>query len=118
MTEYINIQDRNRLYRATVSLLIVLINRVNHDFDPMHLNSMLIKRVALAGVACPGFTPNMKDDIVYHSGMDGRKAQELGMAPHASGWRPLWTIGPKKDAPYDLLMVSFSFLVFSPPPRR
>lgn len=114
MTKYINIQDRNRLFRATVTLLNILMDRVSREYDPVHLNGMLVKRVTLAAIACPGFSPNMKDDIVYHSGMDGRKAHELGMAPHACGWRPLWTIGPKKDAPYDLVMVScLSWIFFS-----
>lgn len=109
MTKHTNIQDRNRLFRATITLLKTLIDRVNNDYDPVHLNGMLVKRVILAALACPGFTPNMKDDVVYYSGMDGRKAHELGHAPHAEGWRALWTIGPKKDAPYDLVMVSYSF---------
>lgn len=105
MVDYITIEDRNLLHTTTKKMLEILIERVNND-DDINLNKMLLKRVWRTALTCPGFTPSMKDDIVCIAGLDDRTAIEFGLAPYASFWNKLWTIGPKRDAPVDLLLVS------------
>ncbi|KAH8654511.1 hypothetical protein BGZ60DRAFT_342292, partial [Tricladium varicosporioides] len=104
MVDYITIEDRNLLHRATKDLLLLLVERVNDETDSVNLTQMLLKRVWRAAIRCPGFTPTMKDDIVYICGVDDRTAQELGLAPYAPHWKYLWTIGPKAGVPADLLL--------------
>lgn len=109
MVDYITIEDRNLLHRATKDLLLLLVERVNDETDSVNLTQMLLKRVWRAAIRCPGFTPTMKDDIVYICGVDDRTAQELGLAPYAPHWKYLWTIGPKAGVPADLLLVYSPF---------
>lgn len=71
------------------------------------MTSMLLKRVWKAALKCPGFTPVMKDDIVFIAGVDDQTAKEHGHAPFAAGWDRLYTIGPKADAPHDLILVKW-----------
>jgi hypothetical protein len=106
MVDFITIEDRNLLHRATVDLLRILIDRVAANNEDIHLNSMLLKRVWKAALKCPGFTPAQKDDIVFYAGLDDQVALEHGMAPYASYWKVLWCIGPKPNAPMDMILVS------------
>ncbi|CAG8977943.1 hypothetical protein HYALB_00001823 [Hymenoscyphus albidus] len=104
MTHYITLADRKRLFDATVKLVKFLLHRIRNGDDPVHLNNSLLKRVIKACLACDGFTPVMKDDIVFWTSLDGRRAYELGQVPHADGWAAIHTLGAKKDIEYDLLM--------------
>ncbi|TVY45657.1 hypothetical protein LOCC1_G002710 [Lachnellula occidentalis] len=104
MVEYITIEDRNLLFAATIELVKLLLERVNNERDDVNLTPMLLKRVWRAALRCPGFTPAQKDDVVCICNIDDRTVMELGMAPHASYWKYLWTIGPKPGTPPDLLM--------------
>lgn len=106
MVDYITIEDRNLLHGTTKRMLEILVERVTNDEDTVNLNHMLLKRVWRAAIKCTGFTPSMKDDIVCIAGVDDRTAIELGLAPHASFWNKLWTIGPKPGVPTDVIMVS------------
>lgn len=106
MVEYITIEDRNLLFTATIDLLKLLLDRVNNERDDVNLTPMLLKRVWRAALRCPGFTPAQKDDVICICNIDDRTAMELGMAPFASYWKYLWTIGPKPNTPADLLLVS------------
>ena len=106
MVDYITIEDRNLLHHTTRRMLEILVERVVNDDDSVNLNNMLVKRVWRAALTCPGFTPCMKDDIVFIAGLGDRTAIDFGLAPHASFWNKLWTIGPKADAPVDVLLVS------------
>jgi hypothetical protein len=106
MVDYITIQDRNLLHNATKELLSLLVERVCNERENVNLTPMLLKRVWRAAMACPGFTPSMKDDIVFICNIDINMAVELGLAPHAAEWRYLWTIGPKPGVPTDVLLVS------------
>jgi hypothetical protein len=106
MVDYITIEDRNLLHETTKRMLQILIDRIANNDDTVNLNPMLLKRVWRAALTCPGFTPSMKDDIVVIAGLDDQTAIEFGTAPFASFWNKLWTIGPKREAPVDLLMVS------------
>jgi hypothetical protein len=107
MVEYITIEDRNMLHETTKSLLALLVERVNsHEDQNVNMNSMLLKRVWRAALRCPGFTPSMKDDIVYIAGLSDQTAIEYGLAPHASFWNKLWCIGPKPNVPVDVILVS------------
>lgn len=105
--EHITIEDRNMLHEATKILLGLLMDRLGSQADQhVHINQMLLKRVWRAALRCPGFTPSMKDDIVYIAQLDDCTAIEYGLAPHASYWNKLWTIGPKPNIPVDVILVS------------
>ncbi|EPE26002.1 RNA-binding, RBD [Glarea lozoyensis ATCC 20868] len=104
MVEYITIEDRNLIHQTTKELLTMLVERVHNERDPVNLTHMLLKRVCRAALRCPGFTPIMKDDIVYIAGLEDRLAIEAGVPPFAYEWKVLWTIGPKPGVPNDLLL--------------
>jgi len=106
MVDHITINDRYLLHKATIELIKLLKERIDSDTDPVNLNNQLFKRVWRAALKCPGFTPCMKDDVVYVCDIDDRTALELGVAPYAVWWKPLFTIGHKPDIPADTLMVS------------
>lgn len=106
MVDYITIEDRNLLHDLTKRMLEILIDRVANEDDKINLTTMLLKRVWRAALQCAGFTPSMKDDIVFIAGLDDRTALQFGLAPHASYWNKLWTLGPKPDAPVDVVLVS------------
>lgn len=106
MVDYITIEDRNLLHEVTKRMLEILVDRVSNGEDSINLNNMLLKRVWRAALQCDGFSPSMKDDIVCIAGLDDRTAIQFGLAPHASYWNKLWTLGPKPDAPVDVILVS------------
>lgn len=107
MVDYVTIEDRNLLHKATVDLLTLLLDRINNEADTINLTNMLFKRVWRAALKCRGFTPTMKDDIVYLCSVDEVLAKECGIAPYAAHWKSLWTIGVKPNAPADLVLVSY-----------
>ncbi|KAH8597719.1 hypothetical protein B0O99DRAFT_507229 [Bisporella sp. PMI_857] len=104
MVDNITIEDRNLLYNATMALLNLLMERINNNTDPLNLNNMLLKRVWRAALKCCGFTPTMKDNIVCTCNIDESFAREIGIAPYASYWKDLWTIGAKPNTPSDLVL--------------
>jgi hypothetical protein len=108
--EHITIQDRNLLHETTKQLVQMLHQRVHNQEsdrkDSIHVNNMLLKRVWRAVLACPGFTPTMKDDIVVICELDENYCYEYGLPRNADAWRYLWTIGPKPNVPQDVLDVS------------
>jgi hypothetical protein len=106
MVDHITIEDRNQLHSATKDLLSMLVERVQNERDPVNLTHMLLRRVCRAALKCPGFTPVMKDDVVFIGGVDDRVAMDAGVPPFAPQWGDLWTIGPKPNVPSDLLLVS------------
>ncbi|KAG9245370.1 hypothetical protein BJ878DRAFT_419329 [Calycina marina] len=111
MVDFITIEDRNLLFKATVELLTLLIDRINNEVDTINLNTMLYKRVWKAALKCKGFTPTMKDDIVVSCEIDEMIAKETcGIAPYAAHWKSLWTIGAKSNAPSDLVLCYISLL--------
>ena len=117
MVDHITIEDRNMLHEATKTMLVLLIERVNSEDQNVNMNKMLLKRVWRAALRCLGFTPSMKDDIVYIAGLTDQTAVEYGMAPYASFWNKLWCIGPKPNVPVDVILVSLhsSSLVLKQP---
>ncbi|KAM3075932.1 hypothetical protein ACMFMF_005278 [Clarireedia jacksonii] len=103
--EYVTCADRQMLYKATVQLLELLVERVENAEDPINLNHMLLKRVWRTALRCEGFSPTMKDNIVYRMNIDSQLALELGVPPKADLWSYVWCIGPRKDVPYDLYYI-------------
>lgn len=106
MVDYITVEERNMVHKATVDLLTLLVERVQNDMNDPCITPMLLKRVWKAALKCHGFTPAMKDDIVFICGLDAQTATEYGVAPYAPYWKYLWTIGPKPGVPIDVLLVS------------
>jgi hypothetical protein len=106
MVDYITIEDRNLLYKATIDLITLLQERVGPNCEDVNLTPMLFKRVWRAALKCKGFSPSMKDDIVYKCKLDSTIACENGLPPFAADWTNLWTIGPKPGTPNDLVLVS------------
>ncbi|ATZ53869.1 hypothetical protein BCIN_09g06370 [Botrytis cinerea B05.10] len=106
MVNHITCQDRELLYKATMQLLGLLVERVDNNDDPVNLNAQLLKRVWRTALKCEGFSPCMKDNIVYKLKIDSTTAFECGVPPQADLWSNVWTIGPRKDVAYDLVQVS------------
>ncbi|TGO76152.1 hypothetical protein BELL_0171g00010 [Botrytis elliptica] len=103
MVNYVTCQDRELLYKATMQLLGLLVERVDNNDDPVNLNAQLLKRVWRTALKCEGFSPCMKDNIVYKMKIDPTTAFECGVPPQADLWSNVWTIGPRKDVAYDLV---------------
>ncbi|TGO81517.1 hypothetical protein BPOR_1122g00010 [Botrytis porri] len=103
MVNHITCQDRELLYKATMQLLGLLVERVENNDDPVNLNAQLLKRVWRTALKCEGFSPCMKDNIVFKMKIDPTTAFECGVPPQADLWSNIWTIGPRKDVAYDLV---------------
>ncbi|TGO34471.1 hypothetical protein BHYA_0195g00010 [Botrytis hyacinthi] len=103
MVNYVTCQDRELLYKATMQLLGLLVERVDNNDDSVNLNAQLLKRVWRTALKCEGFSPCMKDNIVYKMKIDPATAFECGVPPQADLWSNVWTIGPRKDVAYDLV---------------
>ncbi|KAF7952549.1 uncharacterized protein EAE97_002046 [Botrytis byssoidea] len=103
MVNHVTCQDRELLYKATMQLLGLLVERVDNNDDPVNLNAQLLKRVWRTALKCEGFSPCMKDNIVYKMKIDPTTAFECGVPPQADLWSNIWTIGPRKDVAYDLV---------------
>ncbi|TGO45165.1 hypothetical protein BCON_0416g00010 [Botryotinia convoluta] len=103
MVNHVTCQDRELLYKATMQLLGLLVERVDNNDDPVNLNAQLLKRVWRTALKCEGFSPCMKDNIVYKMKIDPTTAFECGVPPQADLWSNVWTIGPRKDVAYDLV---------------
>ena len=114
MVDYITIEDRTLLHKATLDMLTILVDRVNNNKDEICLTPMLLKRVWKAALRCAGFTPSMKDDVVFICQIDDQTAIDFGVTPYATYWKYLWTIGPKPGAPVDVLLVSLTATPNSP----
>lgn len=106
MVDFITIEDRNLLHKATVDLIHLLKERLENNEIDVNITPMLYKRVWRAALKCPGFSPTMKDDIVFKISIDSNMCYELGLPPYADHWKDLWTIGMKPGAPHDLVLVS------------
>ncbi|TGO09846.1 hypothetical protein BTUL_0152g00010 [Botrytis tulipae] len=103
MVNHVTCQDRELLYKATMQLLGLLVERVDNNDDPVNLNAQLLKRVWRTALKCEGFSPCMKDNIIYKMKIDPTTAFECGVPPQADLWSNIWTIGPRKDVAYDLV---------------
>lgn len=106
MVENITLLDRQLLYKATMDLIKLLVNLIERKENPLSLTTQLLKRVWRTALKCEGFSPCMKDNIVFELNIDPQIALELGVPPQADLWSYVWTIGPRKDVAYDLVQVS------------
>ncbi|KAH8811397.1 hypothetical protein F5884DRAFT_671620 [Xylogone sp. PMI_703] len=104
MVDHITIDERNRIHHATKELVALLVNHIERYPEDLCLTPQLLKRVWKAALRCPGFTPAMKDDIVYLCRIDDDTARLYGVPPYAPYWKYLWTIGAKPNVPDDLLL--------------
>lgn len=73
--------------------------------NSVQLTNQLLQRIALGGLRCPGFTPTMKDDIIWMMHIDDTKALEFEQPPFADKWRHLYGLSPKPGFPGDLIEV-------------
>jgi hypothetical protein len=107
MVDFITIEDRNLLHKATLELIRLLRDRLENNEIDVNITPMLYKRVWRAALKCPGFSPTMKDDIAFMISIDSNMCYELGLPPFSDHWKELWTIGTRPGAPYDLVLVGF-----------
>ncbi|KAL2069036.1 hypothetical protein VTL71DRAFT_15374 [Oculimacula yallundae] len=104
MVDVITIDDRNQLFKVTLHLIELLQERIASEHENINLTTVLLKRVWRAALKCPGFSPAMKDDIVWKCSIDPQVASEAGVPDYAAYWSGLWTIGPKPGVPTDLVL--------------
>lgn len=107
MTDFITVQQRGAMFRATCDLINLLLKSMEVGEHSFHLNKQLLDRLASASINCPGFTPVMKDDIVWLSAMDEQKLSLCNQPANADTWRHIYALAPKPGAPNDLIEVSF-----------
>lgn len=119
MTAYITIRQRYRIYKAVVDMISVLqdavFNSERRSMMPEHmrtselLNEKLLKRVIRAAMDCPGFTPLMKDNIAFVSGLDEHQMVAYRVPANANRWRHIYTLMPNPAVPSDVIDVRLLF---------
>lgn len=114
MTDFITIKERRAIYKATCELIRMLERSIQKGDDMVNLNHSLMRRIALAAIKCPGFTPCMKDDIIWLSSMSEWDPACFVQPRFADCWRHQYTLAPKPGIPKDVLEVSDDFTVTGP----
>lgn len=104
-TDRITISQRHAAFAATCELLRLLERSIEKQDDPINLNTQLLRRLATAGMKCPGFTPLMKDDIAYLAGLCDVEEGAYNQPHFACSWRHQYSMSPKPGVPCDVLEV-------------
>ncbi|KAG6295498.1 hypothetical protein E4U45_006046 [Claviceps purpurea] len=102
-TDRITISQRHAAFAATCGLLRLLERSIEKQDDPVNLNAQLLRRLATAGMKCPGFTPLMKDDIAYLAGLCDVEEGAYNQPRFACSWRHQYSMSPKPGVPCDVL---------------
>lgn len=111
MVDFITLQQRGAMFRATCDLVNLLIKSIEVGEHSLQLNRQLLDRLASAAMKCPGFTPVMKDDVAWLSAMDEQKLSLCNQPVNADTWRHIYALAPKPGTPGDLIEVSGQDLV-------
>lgn len=107
-TDCITISQRHAVYIGTERLLSILADKVSRGVDPVNLNAQLQTRLLNAALACPGFTPLMKDNISWLLQVPEAEQRFFGRPSHAHSWRHQYSLAPKPGMPLDVIEVSQS----------
>lgn len=75
------------------------------------LSDHLLKRVVLAAVNCPGFTPLMKDDLASFVDLSPEEVRQYALIDSAGHWRHQYAIAPKIGVPFDVIEVIITTIV-------
>ncbi|PHH88238.1 hypothetical protein CDD83_7787 [Cordyceps sp. RAO-2017] len=102
-TERITISQRHAMYIATERLLQVLTDKINRRSDPVNMNRQLQGRLLKAALACPGFTPLMKDNLSWMLHVPEAEQRFYGQPRYAHAWLHQYSLAPKPGAPLDLI---------------
>ncbi|POR35064.1 Uncharacterized protein TPAR_04750 [Tolypocladium paradoxum] len=100
-TDRISISQRHAMYIATERLLQVLSEKVNRGCDHINLTAQLQTRLTNAALACPGFTPLMKDNLAWLLNIPEAEQRFYGQPRYAYSWRHQYSLAPKPGAPLD-----------------
>ncbi|PFH62916.1 hypothetical protein XA68_11235 [Ophiocordyceps unilateralis] len=102
-TDRITVSQRHAMYIATERLLQVLSDKVKRGCDAVNLTQQLLTRLTNAALACPGFTPLMKDNIAWLLNVPEAEQRFYGQPRYANSWRHQYSLAPKPGTPLDLI---------------
>ncbi|KAF4508796.1 hypothetical protein G6O67_005132 [Ophiocordyceps sinensis] len=102
-TDCITISQRHAVYIGTERLLSVLSDKVSRGVDAVNLGPQLQARLVNAALACPGFTPLMKDNISWLLNIPEAEQRFFGQPPFAHSWRHQYSLAPKPGIPLDVI---------------
>ncbi|KAM4061229.1 RNA recognition, RNP-1 [Hirsutella rhossiliensis] len=102
-TDCVTISQRHAVYIGTERLLSVLSDKVSRGVDPVNLGAQLQTRMVNAALACPGFTPLMKDNISWLLNISEADQRFFGQPLHAHLWRHQYSLAPKPGIPLDVI---------------
>lgn len=104
-TDCITMSQRHAVYIGTERLLSVLSDKVSRGVDPVNLGAQLQTRLVNAALACPGFTPLMKDNISWLLNISEADQRFFGQPLFAHSWRHQYSLAPKPGIPLDVIEV-------------
>ncbi|KJZ75639.1 hypothetical protein HIM_05102 [Hirsutella minnesotensis 3608] len=102
-TDSITISQRHAVYIATERLLQVLAEKIGRGTDPMNLTPQLQARLTNTAMACPGFTPLMKDNLAWMLNVSEMEQRFYGQPLFAHAWRHQYSLAPKPGMPLDVI---------------
>ncbi|PHH67600.1 hypothetical protein CDD80_707 [Ophiocordyceps camponoti-rufipedis] len=102
-TDRITLSQRQAMYNATERLLQVLQEKVKRGSDTANLTPQLLMRLTNTAMACPGFTPLMKDNIAWLMQVPETDQRFFGQPLHACAWRHQYSLAPKPGTPLDVI---------------
>ncbi|KAL7926737.1 hypothetical protein ACQKWADRAFT_281277 [Trichoderma austrokoningii] len=102
-SDMITVKQRDAVYNTAVSLIRQLTRSMLLGESPEHLTPLLLRRLVLVAITCPGFTPLQKDNFAWMTCMQSLDFEYFQLPPFASCWRHQYAIGPKPGYPFDLL---------------
>jgi hypothetical protein len=101
----ITVRQRRAIFKATCELIRLLSRSLQRGDDPINLSQQLFRRVTVAAMSCPGFTPLMKDDIAWTINMSDQEQRAYGQPRFANRWRHQYALAPKPGMPLDVVEV-------------
>ncbi|RCI13026.1 hypothetical protein L249_0202 [Ophiocordyceps polyrhachis-furcata BCC 54312] len=100
-TDRITLSQRHAMYSATERLLQVLSVKVKRGCNG--LTTQLLTRLTNTALACPGFTPLMKDNISWLLSVPEGEQRFFGQPRFAHSWRHQYSLAPKPGTPLDVI---------------
>ncbi|RDA86414.1 hypothetical protein CP532_6491, partial [Ophiocordyceps camponoti-leonardi (nom. inval.)] len=100
-TDRITLSQRHAMYSATERLLQILSDKVKRGCNG--LTAQLLTRLTNTALACPGFTPLMKDNISWLLSVPEGEQRFYGQPRFAHSWRHQYSLAPKPGTPLDVI---------------